>query len=83
MTMMDERDRAMVQELTSSIRELTKSIQPDSFHNRQVASLKRQSKVVELIREKRQIYVNSSNPIVTTQVVLDLLDEIGDTLIKS
>ncbi len=82
--MLDPRDRGILNNLTDAINNLTKSIQPDaSFHKRQVPSLKRQSKTLEFIREKREAYVSNPNPIVTNQVVLDLLDQVGDMLIKS
>jgi len=85
--MLDPRDRAMLDNLTKAVDGLTKAIyttaQPDTFHNRQVPALQRQQKVVEFIREKRQMYVDSPNPIVTNQVVLNLLDKVGNMLIKS
>ena len=85
--MLDPRDRAMLDNLTKAVDGLTKAIYttalPDTFHNRQVPALQRQQKVVEFIREKRQMYVDSPNPIVTNQVVLNLLDKVGNMLIKS
>ena len=79
---MNRHELAMIHALTQAIEGLTKAIQPDSFHKRQVPALRRQSKVYDTIKEKLNFYTHSPQSVPTKQVIDDL-EEVGQALISA
>jgi len=80
---MDPRDRASIINLTDAVKGLTKAIQPDSFHNRQVPALQRQTEALNLIRDKRELILNSATPMMHRDTALQILDEASNTLLST
>jgi hypothetical protein len=80
---MEPRDRAVIINLTDEIRNLTKAIQPDSFHKRQVPALKRITKTLDLIRDKRELILNTTQPKMHKDAALQILDEVCEMLLST
>jgi hypothetical protein len=80
---MEPRDRAVIINLTDEIRNLTKAIQPNSFHKRQVPALQRITKTLDLIRDKRELILNATTPMTHRDTLLEILDEVSNTLLST
>ena len=84
MGIFDERDRALITMASASLKDLAEAIRGDkSFHNRQVPALRRQTKALELIREKKAAYQKETLPVVTRDMVVILLNKIEACLLNS
>ena len=65
---------------------LTETIKPDTFHNRQVEALRRQSAAIDYIKEQRQFIAEgtlSTHNAFTEIEVLKILDTIVGLLISA
>ena len=82
---MEPRDRATIINLTDAIKNLTKAIQPDSFHNRQVPALRRQTEALEYLRKLREGYINVAQGTSTVhkKMVLKIIDRVSSMLLSS
>lgn len=80
---MDDRDRTAIMNLTLAINNLAKTIQPDSFHNRQVPALQRQTKALEYLREVRQTYIDWDENQITKEGCLIVIDRAIKLLLSS
>ena len=88
MAMLNERELAMVQNITDSIKnstnaikDLTEAMKPDSFHKRQVPALKRQTEALNYLREKRELY--STIPQVSKETMLIVIDKVIELLLST
>lgn len=76
-------DRGVLQNLTKAIEDLANSYKPDSFHNRQVPALKRQTEALDHLRGLREAYSGLESAIVSKKQVLEIIDEVTEILLST
>lgn len=80
----DERDRSVIEALTKSITDLTSVLSGEqSFHQRQVPALRRQSEVLTLIRAKIAACKRETIPVVSKDGIILFLKKLEERLISS
>jgi hypothetical protein len=72
-----------LERLTQSIVSLTKAIQPDSFHSRQVPALKRQTEALDFIRVKRQYVIDHPMDVVPQESIKKWFDQLAELLLST
>jgi len=83
MTMLSQQEFLLGQNLVMAIEDLTEAIKPETFHNRQVPALQRQTKALEYLREVRQTYIDWDENQITKEGCLIVIDRAIKLLLSS